>query len=735
MDTTQIMVLVSLTSLMTKKTANATKITRTFIAVTLSLTFLQPTLAKATSEPDQEPKHKKYNEKSATIPSSAKISSEQSTLIENTQLLVINGNWLGSSTKKDVKSYPGARNIISQQQIEQSGAQDIQEVLRQVPSIRVQDETSGTGVLPNISVRGLNPLRSVDLQVLVDGIPLALAPYSQTGLSLFPVTLDTVEKIDIVRGGAAVQYGPNNVGGVINIITKPIPNQKTTTLKQSVTAAATGQFLSKSYVGIGGFITDNFGAQLQINTTRGNGDRQHTNTKINNILLNTDYWPSETTEMKANLQYYDADAELPGALTPEQYNNNWRQSNTPDNRYQAHALRASLIISHDFTPTRNLTWSNYFNKSYRNFSWQDPGIAGVTPTDIAQSPRDFLVFGTEPRYSQMLGTSIKQKIILGARYLHEGISYPVYTDNIATVATTTTRSWGLSTNAYAAYASDTLYFNNDRLQITPGLRYERVAQNFTDRLAGSAINNNLSELLPGLTIGYQISQPVYLFANAQRSLLAPQLSQVANSNGQSLAAEKAWNYELGSRVNWNKQISTTVTLFKTDFQDKIEKQGNDLVNIGASREQGIETQLHYTPDFLANSDFTLGYTYLNTEIIQGENKGNQMPYAAKNQFSFISNYHYKQWTYNLSGYYVGSAFSDAANTTTEQTTQGPIPNYWLWNTAITRSFKLAHGANAQIGFSIQNLFDERYFFRNVDVSQGITPAPGRSFTLSASLTF
>ncbi|WP_235602852.1 TonB-dependent receptor family protein [Piscirickettsia litoralis] len=440
-------------------------------------------------------------------------------------------------------------------------------------------------------------------------------------------------------------------------------------------------------------------------------------------------------EIKTSIQYYDADAELPGALTPEQYYDNWRQSNTPDNRYQSHALRTSLVISHDFTPTSNLTWTNYFNKSYRNFIWQDPGTAGTTPTHIDQSPRDFLVFGTEPRYSFMLNTGIKQKIILGARYIHEGISYPVYKEDISTGTTATTRNWGLSTKAYAAYASDTLYFLNDRLQITPGLRYERVAQDFTDRLAGSTINNNLSQLLPGLTVGYQISQPIYLFANAQRSLLAPQLSQVANSNGQSLAAEKAWNYELGSRIAFNKQVNTTITLFKTDFSDKIEKQGNDLVNIGASREQGVETQLHYVPEFLPNADFTLGYTYLDTEITQGENKGNQLPYASQNQFSLISNYHYKQWTYNISGYYVGSAFSDAANTPTEQTTQGPIPDYWLWNTAIIRNFKLSDGAKAQLGFSIRNLFDERYFFRNVDVSQGITPAPGRSFTLSASLTF
>ena len=60
----------------------------------------------------------------------------------------------------------------------------------------MQDET-GTGVLPNISVRGLKASRSGHAQFLMDG----------------------------VRGGAAVQYGPNNVSGVINLVTKPIPHK------------------------------------------------------------------------------------------------------------------------------------------------------------------------------------------------------------------------------------------------------------------------------------------------------------------------------------------------------------------------------------------------------------------------------------------------------------------------------------------------------------------------------
>jgi len=109
---------------------------------------------------------------------------------------------------------------------------NVEDALRLVPGVRVQDE-SGTGILPNIGVRGLDPRRSQRTLVLVDGIPIALAPYGQTGLSLFPLTMQTVESIDVARGGVAVRYGPNNVGGVINFISKPIPETFSTTLKEA----------------------------------------------------------------------------------------------------------------------------------------------------------------------------------------------------------------------------------------------------------------------------------------------------------------------------------------------------------------------------------------------------------------------------------------------------------------------------------------------------------------------
>ncbi len=657
----------------------------------------------------------------------------------STDTLVVQGDWLGKSDIKDVQTYPGARSLITQKQIQDSGATDVQGVLRSIPGVRVEDEASGTGVLPNISVRGLNPLRSVDLQVLVNGIPLALGPYSATGLSLFPVTLDMIQKIDIVRGGAAVQYGPNNVGGVINIITKPIPTDYQTTIGQQLQAAPTGKLLSTENLRTGGFLSDNFGTQFQANVTRGDGDRDHTYTKIDNFLLNLDYWPSVSTEVTSSLQYYHADAELPGALTPEQYNDNWRQSDTPYNDYYAETYRSSLTLTHDFENNSQFKWVNYYNKSRRNFMFQYPLVATDTIESIRQSPRTYHVFGTEPSYNFIIDRWIKQKFILGGRYLYEDIFFPIYSNDINDGNASTIKQWQSYTNAFAAYISDTLYFLNDRLQITPGMRLESVQQNFHDQLNPSnSKTNNTTEWLPGLTIGYQLNKAIYLFANAQRSLLPPQMSEVGNSNGANLTSELANNYEIGTRTHITKEIQTNITLFRTDFDNKIEKTSSDtLQNVGKSVEQGIETQLMYAPAFIKGLDLTLGYTYLDATIKEGSNAGNRLPYTSKNQFSLITNYQYHSWNFNISGYYLSSAFSDPQNTDpqTIDGSQGPIPAYWLWNLAINKSFKLSQKTKLLASFSVHNLFDKQYFFRNVDVSSGITPAPGRYFVFGLQMTF
>ncbi len=83
-------------------------------------------------------------------------------------------------------------------------------------------------MLPKISVRGFGGGgngHSNTGMILVNGIPIYGAPYSNIELAIFPVTFQSVDRIDVIKGGTSVQYGPNTFGGVVNVITKEIPKE------------------------------------------------------------------------------------------------------------------------------------------------------------------------------------------------------------------------------------------------------------------------------------------------------------------------------------------------------------------------------------------------------------------------------------------------------------------------------------------------------------------------------
>ncbi len=207
-------------------------------------------------------------------------SDPQTTTMET---VVVTGSLIGNSELEDVKEYPGARTVLTNEQIKKTGALSIDSAFQSVPGIKVQDET-GTGVLPNISVRGLKASRSGHAQFLMDGVPLTLAPYGHTGQSIFPATLSMLDRIDIVRGGAAVQYGPNNVGGVINLVTKPIPHEWQTEISNRFTVFEGGDTpLNDFYLRTGGWLTDTLALQVEGNFLKGESFREHSDTDVKKL--------------------------------------------------------------------------------------------------------------------------------------------------------------------------------------------------------------------------------------------------------------------------------------------------------------------------------------------------------------------------------------------------------------------------------------------------------------------
>ncbi|MEB0213215.1 TonB-dependent receptor, partial [Pseudomonas sp. AB6] len=190
-----------------------------------------------------------------------------------------------------------------------------------------------------------------------------------------------------------------------------------------------------------------------------------------------------------------------------------------------------------------------------------------------------------------------------------------------------------------------------------------------------------------------------------------------------------------------KGLRVDVGLYRIDFDDQIEYNATTdrYVNLGSTRHQGIETELFWTPAATPNLDLHASYAYLDAKQRTGDNKGNEVPFASKNQFNAEARYRFAEhWTYSLDGLYVSSAFTDAANSVAENASAsvGRLPSYVVFNTALEREFKLDDKSVLTASAGISNLFNREYYFRGIDTSPwGRQPAPERALTLGANYRF
>lgn len=672
-------------------------------------------------------------------------SEPQTTTMET---VIVTGSLIGNSELEDVKEYPGSRTVLTNEQIKKTGTLSVDSALQSVPGIKVQDET-GTGVLPNVSVRGLKESRSGQAQFLMDGVPLTLAPYGHTGQSIFPATLSMLDRIDIVRGGAAVQYGPNNVGGVINLVTKPIPHQWQTEISNRFTVFEDGDIpLNDIYLRTGGWLNDKLALQVEGNFLKGESFREHSDTDVKNFQAKLHWLLNDTQELQAFVQRYDADTQMPGALSPEDYEKDRTQSKRPYDEYQGKSTRWSLKYLHDLNiaDSAELEVLTFGHRSERFFQWGYNSTKGVEwsdpslpSTDIRTSPREFKVYGVEPKLAIYFdGNTVTQNVIVGARYVNEDIDYKLTQTPIAGGLTTTPRDWHLDTDAYAGYISNEIGLFNDVLKVTPGVRYESIDMAYSDLGEGKKKNNRVTEWLPGLTVAYHLTEQWVGYTNAQKSLRAPQISNI-KLHGEE-GSELAWNYEVGARYNQD-STSFNIALYRIDFKDQLQWQKTTQTseNIGKTLHQGVELSGRYTLESLQALSLGAGYNYLDATIEEdGANKGNQLPYTSKHQFSWDATYAFSKLDTTLSGYYFSESYSDNANTSDEDAigATGKVPAYMVWRFNLGSDLYKDESSKLRMNFAVNNLFDEDYYFRGIDTSPvGRYPAPGRSYTLDLNYQF
>ncbi|MEY4515341.1 MAG: hypothetical protein RLZZ450_7463, partial [Pseudomonadota bacterium] len=157
----------------------------------------------------------------------------------------------------------GSAHVLSSKQLERFEYDDVTQALLSVPGVNVRTE-DGMGLRPNISLRGVNPDRSKKITLLEDGILFGPAPYSAPAAYYFPI-FTRMTKVKVIKGPAAIGYGPQTVGGAIDFQTREIPDD--TAAGADVAAGQYGYGKAHVYAGTNtgkiGFLIE--GVRLQNN--------------------------------------------------------------------------------------------------------------------------------------------------------------------------------------------------------------------------------------------------------------------------------------------------------------------------------------------------------------------------------------------------------------------------------------------------------------------------------------
>ncbi|MEE4303460.1 MAG: TonB-dependent receptor plug domain-containing protein, partial [Wenzhouxiangella sp.] len=128
---------------------------------------------------------------------------------------------VGSSA--DARRLSGTGAVVDPEQMAVESRTDINQLLKTVPGVYIREE-DGEGLRPNIGIRAAAGGRSSKITLLEDGVLIAPAPYSNPAAYYFPQVYQ-MHAVEVLKGAPLLRYGPQTIGGVVNLVTTPIPSE------------------------------------------------------------------------------------------------------------------------------------------------------------------------------------------------------------------------------------------------------------------------------------------------------------------------------------------------------------------------------------------------------------------------------------------------------------------------------------------------------------------------------
>jgi len=198
-------------------------------------------------------------------------------------------------------------------------------------------ETDAGGMQLSIGSRGLDPNRTSHYNVRQDGADISAEPLGYPEAYYTP-NLNSVERIEIIRGAASLQYGPQ-FGGMINFKMKEGQTSKKLNLNAEISAGSFG--IKQGYISADGG-SDKFTYFVSGNYKSGTGWTDNSDFRQTSLYSGISLKTSATSDLKFSVSYMDYLAQQAGGLTDTQFEESPFQSLRSRNWFNVDWLTSSL---------------------------------------------------------------------------------------------------------------------------------------------------------------------------------------------------------------------------------------------------------------------------------------------------------------------------------------------------------------------------------------------------------
>lgn len=451
-----------------------------------------------------------------------------------------------STTKNDQKQSQTGKvvTIIGSDVLERSHGKNLTDLLNEQAGIVIGGATGNAGLNKSLFMRGAASAYAV---VLIDGI-LVNNP-AGASFDLRMISIDQVERIEILKGGQSTIYGSDAVAGVVNIITKKGGKDGNSVYG----VASYGSYKTyKGTIGISSKV-DNFSYNVAYTQGKTDGISEAANPENNTTVFDKD--GNKTAAVNAN---FSLQATKNFSISPflrysyGHYDfDSGSFKDSPDNNFKLKHFNGGFNTKFEFE-----TGKINLNYSYEDSQLDSKGDYG---TSLSVGKINFI----DLFYNQKIGS--KLDVLVGL-------------DNRATKFRLNANSQP-STNLFSTYASlflhDLSIFN-----LELGGRYNKHKQYGT---------NYTFNITPSILIIKELK----LFGTYSTAFKAPTLENLFGAYGANLnlTPEKSKNYEAGFNVSLNEdRYSLRASAFKRDLTNAIVYGSVGYINQANQKAKGLEIE-------------------------------------------------------------------------------------------------------------------------------------------------